>query len=57
MTVNRLLLLILPAAIMVAAMILTSGMEHRLAALGTTVQAKLMLGRAGSPCPILLPPR
>ncbi len=54
MTVNRLLLLILPAAIMVAAMILTSGMEHRLAALGTTVQAKLMLGRAGLALPYIV---
>ena len=51
MTASRLLLAILPAAIMVAAMILTSGMEHRLAALGTTAQAKLMLGRAGLALP------
>lgn len=51
MTANKLLLAILPAAIMVAAMILTSGMEHRLAALGTTAQAKLMLGRAGLALP------
>ncbi|NSZ19623.1 conjugal transfer protein TraG, partial [Agrobacterium vitis] len=51
MTANRLLLAILPAAIMVAAMILMSGMEHRLTALGTTAQAKLMLGRAGLALP------
>ncbi|MDH6298695.1 Ti-type conjugative transfer system protein TraG [Agrobacterium fabrum] len=51
MTANRLLLAILPAAIMVAAMILMSGTEHRLAALGTTAQAKLMLGRAGLALP------
>ncbi|NSZ66491.1 Ti-type conjugative transfer system protein TraG (plasmid) [Agrobacterium tumefaciens] len=51
MTANRLLLAILPAVIMVAAMIITSGMEHRLAALGTTAQAKLMLGRAGLALP------
>ncbi|MDH0117153.1 Ti-type conjugative transfer system protein TraG [Rhizobium pusense] len=51
MTANRLLLAILPAAIMVAAMILISGTEHRLAALGTTAQAKLMLGRAGLALP------
>lgn len=51
MTANRLLLAILPAAIMVAAMILTSGIDHRLAALGTTAQAKLMLGRAGLALP------
>ena len=51
MTANRLLLAILPAAIMIAAMILTSGMEHRVAALGTSAQAKLMLGRAGIALP------
>ncbi len=51
MTANRLLLAILPAAIMVAAMILTSGMELRLAALGTTAQAKLMFGKAGLTLP------
>ncbi|WP_174021931.1 Ti-type conjugative transfer system protein TraG (plasmid) [Agrobacterium fabrum] len=51
MTANRLLLAILPAAIMIAVMLLTSGLEHRLAALGTTAQAKLMLGRAGLALP------
>lgn len=51
MTANRLLLAILPAAIMIATMVLTSGMEQRLAALGTSVQAKLMLGRAGLALP------
>ncbi len=51
MTANRLLLAILPAAIMVSVMILTSGLEHRLAALGTTAPAKLMLGRAGLALP------
>ncbi|SES45560.1 Ti-type conjugative transfer system protein TraG [Rhizobium sp. NFR03] len=51
MTANRLLLAILPAAIMVAAMILTSGMEHRLAALGTSAPTKLTLGRAGLALP------
>ncbi|MGV2113769.1 Ti-type conjugative transfer system protein TraG [Agrobacterium salinitolerans] len=51
MTANRLLLAILPAAIMIAAMMMTSGMEHRLAALGTSAQAKLMLGRAGLALP------
>lgn len=51
MTANRLLLAILPAAIMIAVMVLTSGLEHRLAALGTTAQAKLMLGRAGLALP------
>ncbi|MGV2167759.1 MULTISPECIES: Ti-type conjugative transfer system protein TraG [Agrobacterium] len=51
MRANRLLLAILPAAIMLAAMILTSGMEYRLSALGTSAQAKLMLGRAGLALP------
>jgi type IV secretion system protein VirD4 len=51
MTANRLLLTILPAAIMVSVMILTSGLEHRMAALGTTAAAKLMLGRAGLALP------
>lgn len=51
MRANKLLLTILPAAIMVAAMILTSGLEHRLAAIGTSVPAKLMLGRAGLALP------
>ncbi|WP_107677898.1 Ti-type conjugative transfer system protein TraG [Agrobacterium sp. LAD9] len=51
MTTNRLLLAILPAAIMVAAIILTSSMEHRLAALGTSAQAKLTLGRVGLALP------
>ncbi len=54
MTANRLLLAILPAAIMIAAMVLTSGMEHRLAALGTNAQAKLMLGRAGLALPYVV---
>ncbi|MDR6101821.1 type IV secretion system protein VirD4 [Agrobacterium larrymoorei] len=51
MTANRLLLAVLPAVIMVAAMVVTSGFEHRLAALGTSAQAKLMLGRAGLALP------
>ncbi len=51
MTANRLLLAILPAAIMLAAMVLSSGMEHRLALLGTSAQAKLMLGRTGLALP------
>jgi type IV secretion system protein VirD4 len=53
MTMNRLLLLTLPVAMMIAAMILSSGMEHRLAALGTSAQVKLMLGRAGLVLPYL----
>ena len=53
MTANRLLLLILPAAIMISMMVLTSGMEHRLATLGTSAPAKLMLGRAGLALPYI----
>ncbi|MGM4915605.1 Ti-type conjugative transfer system protein TraG [Rhizobium sp. 768_B6_N1_8] len=51
MTANKLLLTILPAAIMITAMVLMSGLEHRLAALGTSTPAKLMLGRAGLALP------
>lgn len=54
MTANRLLLAILPAAIMIAAMVLTFGMEHWLAALGSNAQAKLMLGRAGLALPYVV---
>ncbi|NTA19744.1 Ti-type conjugative transfer system protein TraG [Agrobacterium tumefaciens] len=53
MTVNRLPLLILPAAIMIATMVLASGVEHRLATLGTNAQAKLMLGRTGLALPYI----
>lgn len=55
MTATRLLLAILPAAIMIAAMALTSGFEHRLAALGTSAQAKLVLGRFGLALPYIVP--
>ncbi|SCY84829.1 type IV secretion system protein VirD4 [Rhizobium sp. NFACC06-2] len=55
MTATRLLLAILPAAIMIAAMALMSGFEHRLAALGTSAKAKLMLGRVGIALPYIAP--
>ncbi len=51
MTANRTLLAVVPAIIMLATMVLTSGIEYRLAALGTSAQAKLMLGRAGLALP------
>lgn len=51
MTANRLLLLTLPMLVMLTAMFATTGMEYRLAALGTSAQAKLMLGRAGLALP------
>ncbi|MEZ2223400.1 Ti-type conjugative transfer system protein TraG [Rhizobium sp. RCC_161_2] len=53
MTVNRLLLGFLPGLIMLAAMVGTTGMEHKLAALGTSAQAELFLGRAGLALPFL----
>jgi type IV secretion system protein VirD4 len=51
MTVNRLLLLLLPAAIIIATSVMTSGFEHRLADFGSSAQAKLMLGRTGIALP------
>ncbi|WP_429925647.1 Ti-type conjugative transfer system protein TraG (plasmid) [Agrobacterium vitis] len=53
MTVNRLLLGILPAIIMLVVMFGTTGMEHRLAALGTSAQVRLFLGRAGLALPYI----
>jgi type IV secretion system protein VirD4 len=53
MTANRTLLALVPTIIMLVTMVLTSGMEHRLAALGTNPQAKLMLGRAGLALPYI----
>ncbi|MBW9081136.1 Ti-type conjugative transfer system protein TraG [Rhizobium pusense] len=51
MTANRLLLALLPAVLMLGAMIGTTGLEHKLAALGTSAQTKLFLGRAGLALP------
>ncbi|MCT7667361.1 Ti-type conjugative transfer system protein TraG [Shinella kummerowiae] len=51
MTANRLLLALLPAVVMLVAMIGTTGLEHKLAALGTSAQTKLFLGRAGLALP------
>lgn len=53
MTVNRLLLFLLPAAIMIATLVMTSGFEHRLAEFGSSAQAKLMLGRTGIALPYI----
>jgi type IV secretion system protein VirD4 len=53
MTLNRLLLLLLPAAVMLAGMFATTGLEHRLADLGSSAQAKLMLGRTGIALPYI----
>ncbi|RWC00340.1 MAG: Ti-type conjugative transfer system protein TraG [Mesorhizobium sp.] len=51
MTANRVLLAMLPAAIMLAATVLLPGIEHWLAAFGTTAQARMMLGRIGLALP------
>ncbi len=51
MTLNKLLLAILPATIMIAATILVPGIEQWLAGFGKTAQAKLMLGRIGLALP------
>ncbi|MCJ7997520.1 Ti-type conjugative transfer system protein TraG [Rhizobium cremeum] len=51
MTANRFLLFALPATIMLAAMFATSGIEHKLASLGTNAEARLMIGRAGIALP------
>lgn len=53
MRATRLLLAILPAGIMLAATAFMSGFEYQLAALGTSAQAKLMLGRLGLALPYL----
>jgi type IV secretion system protein VirD4 len=50
-TVNRLLLALLPVTIMVAVTVLMPGVELWLAAFGKTAQAKLMLGRIGLALP------
>ncbi len=54
MTASRLLLLILPATIMLAALIMTSGMEHKLATFGTSAQARTLLGRIGLALPYIV---
>ena len=51
MTPSRLLLAIVPAAIMIAVTVLMPGVEHWLAAFGKTAQAKLVLGRIGLALP------
>lgn len=53
MTVNRILLAVIPATIMIAAMMLMPGIERWLAAFGRTAQTKLMLGRIGLALPYI----
>lgn len=47
MTVSKLFLAAIPAALMIAVVVFIPGIEHWLAALVETAQAKLMLGRIG----------
>ena len=54
MTVNRVLLAALPAAIMLAAMIFLPGIEQWLAAFGKTAQAQLIFGRIGLALPCVI---
>ncbi|MGV1768244.1 Ti-type conjugative transfer system protein TraG [Rhizobium rhizogenes] len=51
MTVNRLLLALLPVTIMIAVTVLMPGVELWLAAFGKTAEARLMLGRIGLALP------
>ncbi len=51
MAVNRIALAVMPAAIMVAAVVAIPGIEQWLAAFGKTAQAKLVLGRIGLALP------
>jgi type IV secretion system protein VirD4 len=51
MTANRLLLATVPAALMIAAMFAMTGVEHWLAALGKSDQARMVLGRIGLALP------
>ena len=51
MTVNKLLLAAIPAAMMIAVVVFMPGIDHWLAALGKTALAKLMLGRIGLALP------
>lgn len=56
MTVNRLLLLIVPMALMLAAIFGLSGLEAGLAGFGKTAAQQLLYGRAGIAIPILRRP-
>ncbi|EJN05990.1 Ti-type conjugative transfer system protein TraG [Phyllobacterium sp. YR531] len=51
MTVNRLLLAAIPAALMFTAIFVVAGIEHWLAAFGKSDQARMMLGRTGLALP------
>ncbi|WP_026622781.1 type IV secretion system protein VirD4 (plasmid) [Ensifer sp. WSM1721] len=51
MTANKVLLAVFPAMAMIAAAIVMPGIEHWMAAFGTTPQAQLLLGRIGLALP------
>lgn len=51
MTANRLFLVVVPAVLMTVTAIGMAGIEYWLAAFGSTVQAKLLLGRVGLALP------
>lgn len=50
---NRLLLFVIPAATMIAPAIFMAGIEHWLAAFGSTPQVKMLLGRLGLALPCI----
>ncbi|UHS59803.1 Ti-type conjugative transfer system protein TraG [Agrobacterium vaccinii] len=51
MTVSKVFLAVIPATTMIVVVVFMPGIEHWLAALGKTAQAKLMLGRIGLALP------
>ena len=51
MTASKVFLAVIPATTMIALVVSMPGIEHWLAALGKTAQAKLMLGRIGLALP------
>ncbi|MBO0132004.1 Ti-type conjugative transfer system protein TraG [Agrobacterium burrii] len=51
MTVSKVFLAVIPAATMIVVVVFMPGIEHWLAALGKTAQAKLILGRIGLALP------
>ena len=51
MTASKVFLAVIPATTMIVVVVFMPGIEHWLAALGKTAQAKLMLGRIGLALP------
>ena len=54
MTANKIILFVVPTALMIAVVIGLSGFEHALASLGKTDKARLMLGRVAIAAPYVL---